>query len=374
MNTIFRLFITLIIFLSFSCNTAKEHQKKNNNNAKGNEFAQGFELQNYGRLKKITVFNQGENSIYYLIPKKYRIPDSLKDKNIIRIPVKKVVCLSTTYLGFLEKLEERKTICGVSTANLIYDSLLQERVKNGKIKEIGSYPNINIETIVELKPDIVFAYSLNGSTISQYEQLDKLGIKVILVNEYLESSPLGRAEWLKFFAAFFKKDKLAKKDFDKIKEQYLELKENRKKQKQKPGVLVNIPFQGIWYLPGGNSYMANLIEDAGGNYLWKDKKQKKSFTVNLENIFAKQDKIDILLNPGNANSLNDVIKAEPRISDMYFIKNDNIFNNNKRISSKGGNDFWESGVVCPQIILRDLTLIFSGQENNTNLYYYKKLK
>lgn len=362
--------LLFIVIFVLSCNTNRINSKSKN--VLKSEFAKDFEISNYKTYSKITVFSDGANNTYFLLPKGNKIPDSLRNENIIKIPVKKVVCLSTTYLGFIENLDERNSVCGVSTANLIYDSLLQKNVKSGKIREIGSFPNINIETIIALKPDIVFAYNLDGQTINQYEQLEKFGIKVVFVNEYLEETPLGRAEWLKFFAAFYAKNKLADEHFDKIKSQYLQLKNNIPKNAKKPGVLVNIPFQGIWYLPGGDSYFANLINDAGGNYLWKNKKQSNSFIVSLEDILLKNDSIDILLNPGTVNSFSEILNTEKRINSMNFIKNRNVYNNNKRLNINGGNDFWESGVVNPNIVLKDLIQIFYNLKH-AKLYYYKKI-
>jgi len=192
--------IFTIIILSFlvSCNFSENNSSVNNKSK--SKYAKGFEIQQYQNLKKVTVFNNQEKTEYYLISEKEEINDSLKDKIVIKTPVKRVVCLSSTYLGYISVLDERESVCGLSTTKFIYDSVLFDNVQKGKIKEIGSYPNINVETIISLKPDVVFVYSLGGSTTVQYEQLQQLGVQVIFVNEFVETTPLGRAEWLKFFA------------------------------------------------------------------------------------------------------------------------------------------------------------------------------
>lgn len=364
----------LSLSLVLSCSSEKEQQ--NTNLMQFPEYAEGFAVKKNKNYTQISVFNPSQNSKeqsfdYFLVKKNSTFPDSLKNRNIIKVPVKNAICLSTTFLGFIEEINERKTITGISGTKYVYDTLIREMIKNNKIKEIGSVQNLDIEKIITIKPEVVFAYDIDGSLSSKLKILDKFDIQVVLIGEYLENHPLGRAEWIEFFGYFYAKDSLAKIKFNKIEKAYKNLTDEIPQKTDKPGIVLNIPFQGIWYLPGGKSYMAKLIEDAGGNYLWNNNKKNESFSVNLEEIFLKNDSIDILINPGNAKSIQDILKTDKRLKNLNCIKSKSIFNNNKRCSKSGGNDFWESGAVKPHLILKDLIFIFNNKTDS--LYYYQKI-
>lgn len=375
------LFVLLVVSIfTISCTSTNSENTNSASNIIENDYAKGFSIEKNKNYNKISVFNpwqnaDGEKYEYYLVPKDKEIPKSLGVENVIRTPISKAVYLSTTYLGYIKVLDERNSIIGISGTNYVYDSIIQAYIDNGLISEVGFEQNLDIEKIISLKPDIVFAYDITGSLNSKYEQLKKLGIQVVLVGEYLENEPLGKAEWLKFFATFFEKELVANEYFYFVKNEYLEKKQQVVGVSSYPGVLVNIPFQGIWYMPGGDSYMAKIIDDAGGNYLWKNHKQVESFPVSLEEIFGKKDSISVLINPGFSESIDDIIKTESRLSELNCIKNQLVFNNNKRIGKNGGNDIWESGTVNPHLILQDLINILHPELANENeLYYYTKLK
>ncbi len=367
----------IILLFLYSCNN-----KQNNESTKTviqNEFAQGFSIETFIDYKKISVFDPWQNAEsekfeYYLIKNEQKTPDFFTNEQVIKIPVEKIICLSTTHLGYIEKLDKRGTIVGISETKFVYDSIIQSYIEKGTIQEVGYEQSMNVEKIISLKPDVVFAYDINGGQYNMYTQLENFGIPVVFVGEYLENEPLGKAEWIKFFAAFFSEDSLGNQYFEEIKQEYINLQKSVKNNKQdKPGVLVNTPFQGIWYLPGGNSYFSKIIDDAGGNYLWKNNKSNESFSISLEDIYTLNDSIDILLNPGMYNSISDITKSDTRLKNLYCIVNQKVYNNNKRINKYGGNDFWESGTVNPHLILKDLIIIFDEKQNG-ELYYYQKIQ
>ncbi|MBN2776710.1 MAG: ABC transporter substrate-binding protein [Bacteroidales bacterium] len=374
------LFFILITFLFIHCKNEKTQKNADIEIINQNKYAQGFVIEKNENITKISVVNpwqNAENEVfnYYLIPKENTVPDSLKNEKIIFTPISKVVCLSTTHLGFLEVLDERNSIYGLSGTYYVYDSIIQQKIDANEIAEVGFEQNLDIEKIISIKPDVVFAYDITGTLNPKYEQLNKLGITVVLVGEYLENNPLGKAEWLNFFAAFYQKDSIAKEHFDFVEKEYNKNTQLAVEASSFPGVLINTPFQGIWYLPGGESYMSKIIADAGGNYLWNNKKQVESFPVSLEEIFSKNEKINILINPGVQNTKKEILATENRLSELNCIKNNNIFNNNNRIGKNGGNDIWESGTVNPHLILNDLIQIFHPELfPNTKLYYYKKIE
>lgn len=372
MKNSFIFFFFVILF--FSC---RQYIDKENIEKSKLKYAKHFSIEKRGENFVLKVFNpwqnaQKEDFEYVLVDKKNQKIN--KEIQTIKIPVERVVCLSTTHLGFIEALNQRNSIVGLSGLNFVYDSLLNLSIGRGLIAEVGFEQNLNIEQIVKLKPDVVFAYDISGSLAQKYEQLQQLGVPVVYVAEYLENNPLGKAEWIKFFSIFFAKDSLGNEIFSRVESNYNNEKELVIKFKDKKNVLLNIPFNGIWYVPGGNSYMAQLIKDAGGNYLWQNNSKPESFTVSMEEIFAKNDSIDLLLNPSMCENIAQIYANDKRLEMLRCLKNKQVFNNNKRSNTNGGNDFWESGTVYPDKILKDLILIFNNQNYcKDSLFFYKKL-
>lgn len=373
-------FLKIVVFILLFSACSNTTVNKDKVDLVTTEYAKGFVIEDFNSYKKISILQKWQNSTdvrfeYFLINKSEKIPQEITEKNIIKIPIKKAVYLSTTYLGYIEALDRRNSIIGISGTNFVYDSLIREQIKNKDISEVGFEQNLDIEKIIELQPDVVFAYDINGSLQTKYETLKRLGIQVVMVSEYLENHPLGRAEWIKFFGAFFELDTLSNSLFSDIYIEYNSVKNTIDANITKPGVILNTPFQGIWYLPGGNSYMAQLINDAGGNYLFNKKSITESFSISIEEIIAKNDSIEILLNPGQVNSISEILNIDNRISNISCINNGQVFNNNNRVSAMGGNDFWESGVMKPHIILKDLSIILGFKTKQyDSLVFYKKLE
>lgn len=376
-------FITLLLFcFLISCGTKTSSPSGNYKDAFTKdtiEYAHGFSINRFGRFTLLKVHNpwEGAKGIeykYLLCPAGEKIPDSLKNIPIIHTPVKRIICLSTTHIALLSFINEVTSIVGVSGPNYISDSLTRLKIKEGKISDIGFDQALNYENIVSIKPDMVLAYGIQGETASQYKKLENLGIKVVLNAEYLEETALGKFEWVKFVAAFFNKTELATKKFNDIAKEYKKYAALCSTIKDKPQILSGIPWKGVWYVPGGSSYGANLINDAGGNYLWSDSKQRESLPLNFEKVIEKAGNATIWINTDNTNSKKDILAEDPRLGKIQpFILN-NIYNNNARMNSSGGNDFWESGVTHPDILLKDMIKIFHPELlPQYSLVYYKKL-
>ncbi len=374
-----RLLIFLVIF-AVACGASEQKKYEKSGNL-SNDYAEKFMTEKYENLTKITVKNPWQNAeneqfVYYLLPQGASVPDSLTEKPIIRTPVGRVICLSTTHLGYIEALDERHKIVGLSGTSYVFDSTVNEMIEQKKIQEIGFTDNLNIEKIVSLSPDVVFVFDLVGSLNPKFETLSELGVNVIFVAEYLEKNPLGKAEWIKFFGEFFEKSEKAKNYFDFVKKSYNEQKKLVAKCQNRPKVLVNIPFQGVWYVPGGNSYVAKLIDQAGGEYPWKNNRQAESQAISLEDVFALNSELSVLINAGISQSISDILKIDPRLAELNCIKNKQVYNNNKRVNPNGGNDFWESGTVNVHLILQDLSAIFQPDlyPEHNYYYYYKKIE
>ena len=377
----FLVFLVLISCLS-GCFFGTEHKNIADDGGKLIQpiEATGFELRQYADYQKLTVINPWQKSSntqfdYFLLEKGKEIPQVLKGKQLFFTPVKNVICLSTTHIGFLDALGEIKSVTGISGGGYLTNQEIRNGLEKNIVHEIGYDRGLNYEMIVQLKPDLVFAFGVGSEISAQVNKLKDIGIPVVLVGEYLEESPLGKAEWIKFFGSFYQKEKDAENIWNKIKMNYDAVRIQAAQTREKPSVLTGLPFKDTWWIAGGHSSLAVLIRDAGGKFLWEENPSKEAFPVSLEEVFVRATKADYWINCGSANSMEELKAFDPRFSDLPAVKTMQVYNNNLRSTTGGGNDYWESGVVHPDLILLDLLKIFHPELAGKNAFsYYQKLR
>jgi iron complex transport system substrate-binding protein len=341
--------------------------------------ATGFTILHSDNYRKLTVIDPWQKSQdnkfeYYLIERGKKVPEALKNKQVFFTPLQHVVCLSTTHIGFLDALGSLHTVCGLSGTVYVSNDSIKNGLSSKRIREVGNEQGLNYEAIVQLKPDVVFAYGVGSEINAQMNKLRDLGIPTVLVGEYLEQSPLGKASWIKFFGAFFEKEVLAGTIFDEIRKNYESVKSSVANVTLKPSVLTGLPFKDTWWIAGGQSNLAVLIQDAGGKFLWRENLSKEAFPVSLEEVFLRASGADFWINCGTAASLSSLMSFDPRFSALPAVKKLQVYNNNLRSTPAGGNDYWESGVMHPDLILSDLVRIFHPEVSGKGgFHYYRKL-
>jgi iron complex transport system substrate-binding protein len=226
---------------------------------------------------------------------------------------------------------------------------------------------------MDLQPELIMTSSIGGEW-DVHSKLTESGFKVVLNGEYMETDPLGRSEWIKFLALFFDRETQAREVFESIAQQYESLRARAVAMKDKPTVFTDTPYQGNWWIAGGGSYMARFIEDAGARYVWSDDPSAGSRLLAFEAIFEAAHTADYWINPGSWRSLRDGLAADERFTEFAAFQKGQVFNNNVRANSRGGNDYWESGVARPHEILADLIKIFHpGLLPDHKLKYYRRL-
>ena len=372
--------ILLVILLSCSHRSGQVAELKTGSDSTYIHYATRFKMESDSDYIRIRIFNpwQGAEDVvqeWFLIGEGNRIPPGIDSSEVIRIPVKKIICMSTTHLAMISALGEAGTISGFSGTKYIYEKSIENMVNNGLIREIGYENNLNKELILELKPDLLMVYGVGSESASYVEKLQELGIKVFYNADYLETDPLGKAEWIKLIGALYGRDKIADSIFSETEAEYEKLKNFIGRNiSYYPSVLLGLPYRDTWFISPGNSYISRLISDAGGNYLWKETNASAAFPVNLETVYLKALNADFWLNAGTAESRADISAIDNRLADLECFRKDNIFNNNRRMSIGGGNDYWESGSVNPHLILEDIaTILHPGLFQDRELYYYKNL-
>jgi iron complex transport system substrate-binding protein len=368
----------------FSCRQG--HDKKlNADSGVRNERsgAEKFTLEKKGGYTLLTILNpwQGAGNVrfeYFLVKYGSRIPAEIKDtSHVIYVPVKKVICMSTTHVAMISALGEEKSIAGISGTSLVYSPVMNETIKKGSVKEVGYEASLNNELILRIAPDVITMYGIGSESSGYVARISELGIKFIFIADYLENDPLGKAEWIKVFGALYLKESLADSIYKAEYEEYQKLKnEISRRVSKKPFVLLGLPFKDTWFVSPGNSYISRLISDAGGTYLWSNVDSPVSMPMGIENVYLKALRADYWLNPGTAKSRDEIISVDKRLGELPCFKDDNVYNNNLRITDKGGNDYWESGTIHPHLILKDTAAILHPGlfGNSDTLYYYRRIK
>ncbi|GAK59678.1 periplasmic binding protein [Candidatus Vecturithrix granuli] len=360
------------------CATSTAFTEDKNAEQASIRYAQGFTIDYHDGYKLVTILSPWKDAKttyqYLLVQRGAAVPAGYESLPRIEIPAQSVITMSTTHLAYLSQLDLLDTLVGYNSFAHVNAPEVLKRIAEGKIREVGGGSNVNIERIMELAPELIMTYSL-GSPDDEYFKLREAHLNVVLNAEYLESTPLGRAEWIKFVAAFFNKEQQAQQIFEAIAADYAALVAKTKTLAFRPTVFLNTPYQGAWWMPGGKSYMAMLLQDAGASYLWTDIDSQGSLMLDMEAVYARAAEAEFWLHPGQWERLDDGRAQDERLTQFRAFQEGNVYNNNARVNAQGGNDYWESGLTRPDIILADLIKIFHPHLlPEHELAYYKKLE
>ena len=329
------------------------------------DFAENFEIYRLENSKLVRVKAMGKIFEYLLY--RDRIPSICSSIRKIKVPVKRVVATSTNYIPALLELNVSASLKGFSNIKMISNV---ERLKNQKIIDVGYPPNT--ELVLSLRPDLIISYVVQSVELEGIAPLLNLNLPVVFNADFLEKTPLGRAEWIKFIALFYGREQQAGKFFAQIKDRYQTLKRLVSK-RSPPRVIVGSDYNGIWNAPGGKSDFAQLLADAGGDYLWKDNSSRDTIRVDFEKVFVLLLKSDFWLCNNHWENRQQVIAQDRRYESMKIL--DSLYNFNLKLSAGGGNDFWQTGVMRPDLVLEDLISILHPKIlPNYQAHWYRKLK
>lgn len=383
--------LLMLVLMSGGCvNNNQNHSKKisgvNWQKSKQTDFvlqikyAKGYTIQQYEDYKLIQLLNpwkEGEVSYQYIIPTNELDEEFVMPANCVVFtkPIKKIAILSLTHVEPLSMLKQLDLIGLVADGGIINNEYLRKRIVEKKVIDLhkSGMARPDAESVLEFEPDLVFTTSFESLSPEDKKML-QAELPLCFVCEWMEASPLARAEWIKFFAAFLGLDQEADRLFNEIEQNYQNACQLVKDCKYKPSVMFNSDFKGMWYTPGGDSYVAKLAKDAGAFYYWEKEKKTGSLPLSFEIILDKQQNADFWLNPGMAKSLKELGNKDERYTLFQALRNKSVFSNNKRVGAGGGNDWWESGVMHPDIILKDMIHIFHPEIiPEYEMYYFQKL-
>lgn len=284
----------------------------------------------------------------------------------------RIVTMSSTHIAMLDAIGAADRVVGVSGIDYISSPKIQAR--RDSIGDIGTEANADYELLLSLDPDIVLLYGVNGAS-NMEGKLRELGIPYMYVGDYLEQSPLGKAEWLVALAEITGQRDKGEQTFAGIPARYNALKKLVADAGEKaPAVMLNTPYNDTWFMPSADNYSVQLLRDAGGDYIYTKNSGNSSTAIDMEEAYMLASKADVWINPGMARSLADVREMAPKVADTPVFTAGKVFNNNLRSTAAGGNDYYESGIVNPDLVLRDLIKIFHPGLVKEDFVYYQQLK
>ena len=342
------------------------------------KYATGFSVARHDGYTEVVVKNPwrgAERAFRYLLVRhRAQLPVDPGDAQVVRVPVRRLISLSTTTLGHLEALNAVDRLIGVSNARHVNTSSVLARIGSGDAVEVGGDADLNLEMVLNAEPDLVLAYGTGRPEYDVHPKLIQAGIPVALSSGYMEQTPLGRCEWIKFVALFLDEEERAERVFAEVAGRYEALAEKARAECPRPTVLVGSNRGGTWFVPGGKSYVATLVADAGARYLWADDGTAGSLPLDFEVVLEKAQDASFWLNPGDWDGADRVVRADARYAAFEALQNGRVYSNNARLNTYGGNDYWETGSAKPHLVLADLVRIFHPRlAPKHTLIWYRRL-
>lgn len=359
-------FLTVPLFL-YSCGDKESHGAHGTNIMEDAHLLAIYEREGYDEVYVVNV-NGDEVAHYVLVDRedsmKYDFPEGVIE---IKVPLKSAVLDSEVYASAFEELSAIDAITGMFDVSYVTLPEIDKKLKKSEIQDVGQSLYPNSEKIISLNPDALLISFYDGM---QTQGLDKLGLPVIKMYDLQESSPLGRAEWIRFIGRLVGKEDVSDSIFSAVKKKYTEIgKERSGDLYHGPKVLTELIYEGTWYVPGGKSYQAQLIQDAGGNYFKSEDSTEGTLNLMAETVLQQGGDADVWLIKyfGDENQIKAILNSDPVYKEIKAWKEGNVYFSN---TSKSG--LFREFPFHPEGLLKDYKIIFEG-DSITELRYFKKL-
>jgi iron complex transport system substrate-binding protein len=370
----------LVVLGTFSCKDFNENRTIpiDQDQLSKIKYATGFDLSPIENGSLITVKNAWPGSEYtfnYAVIKKgSSVSDPQNYDAIVESPIESIVVTSTTHIPSLDMLGVSTSLVGFPNLDYISSEMIRKRIDEGMVRELGSNETMNTEVLIELNPDIVVGFAVEGAN-STLSTIKKTGIPVLYNADWTEISPLGKAEWIKFFGILFDKQKEADSIFTMIETNYLKAKEVAQGSDHRPTILSGAMYKDIWYMPYGNSWAGEFIKDAYGDYIWKNSRGSGSLAMNIETVLERGQQADIWIGPDKYSSLKSLNQAHPVYSRFKAYTDGQVYSFTSKRGQTGGILYYELGPNRPDIILKDLIKIIHPELlPDHQLYFFSKLE
>ena len=343
------------------------------------KYAKGFTIKYFDGYKVVSILNpfrdHTDTTRYVLVQRGARHPVGYKDSPVIEIPIRSLVGMSSMHVALTDFLDADDVLIGLGSLQYASAPTVRKRIAAGKITDFGRENALNEELAITQHPDLIMTMGSPGSPAERYHTLAEAGVPVMVNSEWVETTPLARAEWVKLMAALLNKEDIVNQRFAKVEAEYQRLTALTRQLPRRPQVLTGLPFKDTWYMPDGESYTAQFFRDAGGSYHWDKERAAGSLALSFEAVYPVALTAECWLNTGTANTKADILAQDARYADFQPFKTGTLYNNNKRTDAQGSNDYWESGAVHPEVVLADLIKILHPELlPQHELVYYKQVK
>lgn len=331
-------------------------------------YAEGLEVEYFGHYKVVRTLipypGAEEAFEMVLVQCGTPAPEGYEAAQVVEVPVDSFVALSTTLIPNLKDLGRLDALVGMDSYGyeLVNTPEVAEMIEAGDVVDVGVGTSINVELLLDMAPDVVMVNGFDPQTDAHPVLVDA-GVATALSSDWMESTLLGRAEWIKFTALFFNEEARAAEVFDQIAAEYEAVADLAAgvPQDERLSVLWNSfsPYSDAWVIPGQQTWVGHLLRDAGVDWVLMDDAPEGSQNFSFEAVFdAGVDAPVWITNTFLVDTAEDLLTQDARYGDFAAFQNGRAYNDTARVNPNGGNDFWENGVANPHLILRDLVSIF----------------
>lgn len=379
----------LLLTLLVGCSSPKKSSKENQSFDPNRDYfpektaidhAVGFDVVYHNNWKELQIFRHYNDFVdtvrFALVQRGTPSPSGFEDTRTIEVPVKQIGSMSTTHIGMFEMLNALDNLKGVETGTYISSPKVHDLIAQEKVLELAPAGMLNTEITIASGIDVLLGVGYPNSQNDSYQELENAGIPVLLNADWQELNLLGRAEWVKVLALLLNKEQEVNEAFSEIENEYnevLQLVEN--KVEQGPMTITGIAQGDAWFVAGGRSFGYHVLEIAKVNYPWSNDESTGSLKLDFETVYEHGLKADFWMVPGSAKTLEDILQRDERYKDFKSFKQKQIYNIFGRYTEGGGNDYYESGIVNPQVVLKDVVRIFHPELlPNHQLVYYAQLQ
>lgn len=348
--------VLIIVFLVLGC---KQQTSTKQPIIPKNEvrYAKGFSIQHFVGYSILRVQNpwpKATKTYTYILKEHHgKVPDSLQRYITISVPIQTIVVTSTTHIPSLEMLGEAQTLVGFPHTDYISSEQTRGLIAAGKVKELGNNHDLNTEVLLDLHPDVIVGYGIDNHNPT-LDNLEKSGLAVVLNGDWNEETPLGKAEWIKFFGAFYGKQKQADSLFTAIEKDYLRTLEIAKRANTAPTILAGDMYEDHWYLPKGSSWGSILLKEAHGTYLWEDTKGTGSLSLSFETVLEKAKEADFWITSGQFSTLKEMTDSNPHYAEFKAFQTKNVYSFSGKKGTTGGILYYELAPNRPDLVLKDI--------------------
>ena len=377
----------LLAALTWSCSSDSSGEKSSTTDQIQDQFpdkveinhAIGFDLIYHNSWKELLLFRHYNDLIdtvrFALVQKGSPKPEGFEAIRIIQIPALKLATTSTTHLGMFEMLNALPQLKAIQSKNYVSSEKVRTLVDEGAIKEMAPAGMMNVELVISTGINAMLGVGYPNSQNDNYQMLEQAGIPVLLNADWQERTLLGRAEWVKLLAALLNKEALVNQKFQIIENSYQAVLDELNDVEEAPLTITGLAEGDAWFVAGGRSFAHELLKLANVEYPWSDNESTGSLRLDFETVYEFGLKAEYWMVPSTAKSLDDIIAADSRYADFKSFKEKRIYNIYGRYTPEGGNDFYESAVVNPDVVLKDIISIFHPDLlPNHQLVYYNRLK